>query len=88
MPGAPLHLYLVSRPDAGEAGWDEYLAFVACAEIEDEARRMHPAGLAVVNQRYPGTTWPVDPASLEIRHLGIAINGAEAGVVLADFKAG
>lgn len=81
----PLHLYKVARPDVPD--WDEYDSFVAAAATEDEARWMHPNGEDLAIDGLRGT-WPVDPASLRVTHLGTADEGIEAGVIVASFNAG
>jgi hypothetical protein len=68
----PLHLYLVRRAHAGPGGCK---AYVACAASEARAIEMCPSG---------GLATP----DVTVEHLGIAINGAVPGMVLASFNAG
>jgi hypothetical protein len=68
---APLHLYLIRRRGAGPGGCK---AYVACAADETRAVEMCPRG---------GAATP----DIAVEHLGIALNGAAPGVVLANHDA-
>jgi hypothetical protein len=73
VPDAPLHLYLVERID--DVGPGEMAGYVACARSEAEALSLAPAG-------------GFGASMVTVTHLGIAVNGASPGVVLASFEAG
>lgn len=93
-----MNLYLLERSTAID--YDEFDRAIVAAETEDAARHMHPNGFAVweggptwIGRRPDGSTWQVsetwvDPASVRVRHIGTALPGQNAGVLLASFNAG
>ncbi len=76
-----LKLWLVSRRGVD---YDQYDAFIVAAETEEDAKATHPSGNAA---EWNWFTWPAY-AALQVRLIGEAAPGIEAGVVLASFCAG
>lgn len=77
---APLNIYLVSRSEA--AGWDELVEVVAIAPNPEGAR-----GFASLRHGCEGRDLWWTP-KVTVTHLGIAMEGAHAGAVCADFHNG
>jgi len=92
-------LYLVCAFE-GFGGYDTFDSFVACADSEEEARKMHPSG--ILDENDVGTDFPDLGKSrgkyspwvkfseihlLEVEKLGVASNQIK-GVILASFNAG
>lgn len=79
-----MNIYLISQNE--NSGYDTYDAAVVAAESEDEARQIHPS--------YPNAwlhkseTWATVPENVSVRLIGVAVDGTEAGEILASFNAG
>ncbi len=82
-----MNLYLLYQ--AVNKGYDTYDAAIVCAKSEDEARQLHPSdykrGRHETTKEDP--TW-CKPEQVEVTLIGSALEGSEAGVVLASFNAG
>lgn len=86
-----MNLYLVERRD--DTDFIEYDSVVVAAETEADARKIHPSGEMVWSEEVRKTwaydaRWPVTPGEVQVKHIGIAVEGTEQGVVLASFNAG
>jgi len=92
------HVELADESDFG--GYDTYSEFVACADSEEEVRKMHPDG--VLNENDEGINWDCkrlnnrygggwvdfdDRESLKVTMLGEAKDVVK-GVIVASFHAG
>lgn len=87
-----LNLYLISRNDI--VGWDEYDSAIVAAQTADEARDWHPDGGHYTTASGsagwatgPYASW-VSRDEVEVAHIGTALEGQTAGVILASFNAG
>ena len=79
-----LKLWLVSRLDAESYSYDDYIAFVVCAESKEAAIKLttdaHPY------ESYWSGWLQVDKIHAEL--IGIALNDAMPGIILDSFNAG
>lgn len=78
-----MNLYLLEQDDVG--GYDTYDSAVVVAESEDAARKIHPNGGVVPSD---SDTWTNELGKIQVKLLGKAVAGEEAGVVCASFNAG
>jgi len=80
-----MNLYLISRPDDGTGGYNEYEGAVVVASDVEDARSIHPGGYDWDGrENYP---WmPRD--QVVVTYLGGAKKGSKRGVVLSSFNAG
>lgn len=97
-----LKLYLVSRPEDHQIGYDETDSFVVAASDEATARLTHPstvlphnpyrwnveAGRWVNSKFDDGGVWPISPEAVVVKEIGVAAEGVEPGVVIESFNAG
>jgi len=86
-----MNLYLLVQ-DQNE-GYDTYDSAVVCAEDEDKARIIHPytnvdADFDPWKDRWCSDTWASSPDRVTVKLIGVAVEGTEAGVILASFNAG
>lgn len=94
-----MNLYMLSRTNTVD--YDEFDRAIVAAETEDAARLVHPNGYAEwapaqnawIGRRPDGSTWEasptwIAPADVQVLHIGTALPGQKAGVVLASFNAG
>ncbi len=95
------HLYLVKAPIGALDRYDTYSEFLACADSEDDARKMHPDG--ALDENDIGYNWPryeelyeydhgswvsyKDIDKLNVKYLGDAVNIVK-GVIMASYHAG
>lgn len=76
-----MKLWLISQ--TVNRDYDTYDSAVVAAETEDDARLIVPHGQGYKGQR----SW-ADPEDIIVEHIGEAIIGTPAGVVLSSFNAG
>ena len=86
-----MKLWLISQ--VANDDYDTYDAAVVAAETEADARNMHPGGHGgVLWDRAASergfSSWCYAPEQVTVRLIGDAIEGTEAGVILASFNAG
>jgi hypothetical protein len=94
------HLYHVSVKRSIFGGYDTYSAFVACADSEEEVRKMHPDRCLDENdvgvnwhhqddeeQEYSSWIAYEDMDKLDVKFLGDAIETVK-GVILSSYHAG
>jgi hypothetical protein len=77
-----MKLWLIDQDENGE--YDTYDSAVVAAETENEARKTHPSGK---NKQW-SRDWASCPEKVQVRYIGEAASGIEAGVILASFNAG
>lgn len=81
-----MKLYLISQDK--NTGWDTYDSAVVAAESEEQARMTHPSG----KNNWDGEheDWGAWCASkyVNVKLIGTADNGTDAGVICASFNAG
>lgn len=87
-----MNLYLISQDE--NLGYDTFDSAVVAAESEDAARKIHPGSGGEYpdpdpwdDPGYPGV-WCQTPEAVNVKFIGVAADGIEAGVVLASFHAG
>lgn len=82
-----LSIWYVVRTD-DDPSYDIYESFVCIASNEQEARQMHPSGLQQHwTMMYNWIT--LDKMSeLRVQRVGVALEGAVPGVILASYIAG
>jgi hypothetical protein len=78
------YLWLISQNEAND--YDTYDSAVVCAESEDEARSMHPAGYQTPN--WVSSSWCSSPDVVKAKRIGVADKSTAIGVVVASFNAG
>ena len=78
-----MNLYLLTRPEDGQAGWDEYVGAVVAARTAEDARHTHPRGGEQVAEF---NTW-IPPDKVIVRLIGIADPSVAPGVVMDSFNA-
>lgn len=92
-----MNIYLVSRKNDDEVGYDEYGGFVCYAESSEKARQMKPWGepdtinehLVGYYERYDRQLWPVKQEDLTCEYLGVVdYLCLKPRVILSDFRAG
>lgn len=77
-----MKLYLISQTE--NDGYDTYDSAVVAAETEEAARQISPSG--EFGAQFG--SWCKTPAAVTVKCIGDAVDGTEAGVVLASFNAG
>lgn len=80
-----MKLWLISQDENG--GYDTYDSAVVTAETEEAARNTLPSEYAEWRDS-EHSSWARKPEQVEVRLIGEAVPGTEAGVVLASFNAG
>jgi len=82
-----MNIYEVSRNDNWD--YDDWDAFVVVAPDENTARHTHPNGAKLTFDKDDRCWGWVDlPTKVDVKLIGTAIPGQEAGVVLGSFNAG
>ena len=76
-----MNLYVISQYKNND--YDTYDSAVVAAVSEDDARLIHPSG-----REWDHYTWVKKPSDVQVRLIGKAIAGTEAGVICASFNAG
>lgn len=80
-----MNLYLLSQDINND--YDTFDSVVVAAKSEDEARNINPSCNGWGKQMlYTG--WCARPDQVEVKLIGKAVKGTEAGVILASFNAG
>lgn len=95
------YLYIVELGDIKFGGYDTYSEFVACADSEEEVRKMHPDGC--LDENDVGSNWShqgdkmaeysswivyEDRDKLKVTFLGKARDDLMKGVITASYHAG
>lgn len=79
-----MNLYLISQ--SKNLGYDSYDSAVVCAKDEEGARNTLPnEKMDSGDLRYE---WVSDLSQVEVKYIGKAGKGIEAGVICASFNAG
>jgi hypothetical protein len=93
-----VNLYYICQSEA--SGCDTFDAMVVAAPDEQTARSIHPYGYTPDLERDiwygpSGRTdegihgvWARRPSRVKVQHIGAAVSGTEAGVILSSFNAG
>lgn len=82
-----MNIYVLEQTE--NTGYDTYDACVVCAENENEAKSMHPAGYALVDGKFPGDEfeeWASRPENVKCTLIGVAGNSVAKGILLASFN--
>lgn len=80
-----MNLYLITQTVCN--GYDTYDAAIVAANTKEQAANMHPNGKDIVASR-SSRTWAGTPTDVEVRLIGVAVDGTKAGVICASFRAG
>jgi len=75
-----MKLYLISQKENNN--WDTYDSFVVAAENEEAARTIIPLSPSKYGD------WAFTLAAVEVKEIGTATDGTEAGTILGSFNAG
>jgi hypothetical protein len=81
-----MKLWLISQDANGD--YDTYDSAVVAAPTAEYAQTIHPGGSGGWKQKSYNRTWCDAPHQVTVRLIGDAIEGTEAGVILASFNAG
>jgi hypothetical protein len=84
-----MKLWLISQTKNQD--YDTYDSAVVAANIEEEARKMHPRDGKDIDPKtdaFCGSTWVESPDDVTCEYIGKAKEGTEKGVVCASFNAG
>lgn len=79
-----MNLYKVEWAEGGEM--NTYAAFVVCCDTPEEARET-PPDVYIENTEYH-QQWAVDLSELTVTHIGTALPGTQAGLIVVDYMAG
>jgi hypothetical protein len=69
-------------------GYETYDEAVVAAEDEASARATHPSGDNDCWGEKYFNSWGCSPQEIQVTYLGEAVEGTEAGVIVASFNAG
>lgn len=77
-----MNLYLLMQSE--NSGYDTYNAMVVAAENEEQARMMRPLDDEWCKCSY--NTWASSPENVNVKLIGVAVDGTESGEILASFN--
>lgn len=81
-----MNLYLISQ-DVNN-GFDTYDSAVVCADSEQEAQAVSPAGSNKYRLGKPTLSEWATPENVTVKLIGVAAEGIEKGIICSSFNAG
>ena len=78
-----MNLYILTQNES--QGYDTYDSVVVAAETEDSARKINPSKWGWDES---SDFWCSSPEKVNVRLIGIAVDGVKEGVILSSFNAG
>ena len=79
-----MNLYLISQ--TVRTGYDTYDSAVVAADTPEQAANIHPSGSDISTD--DSYTWVDTPNNVDVKLIGVAVNGIDVGVICASFNAG
>ena len=88
-----MYVYLLTRQEGDDGGYDSFDSCVVVANSAKDARKIHPESIWSPNDVTENTsdpfddTWP-SPNAIDVECIGVADKKMKRGVVCASFNAG
>jgi len=84
-----MNLYKISRTD--DYSYEDFDSAVVAAESAEDAQKMSPLGDELYCDFSPGSWnfgWTSRLEDVQVQHIGTALPGTPAGLILASYNAG